>query len=158
MGFRDPNTDWERTVCRAMCPGSGALREWGCWTGPEVLTRGASSAEPPSGAVTLGDPSGNHHWRRASGRSATPGGAVWAEQLFSEAKGITRHIRLPKMLNKVAQDVRLKQLTFIAQSGKESSCNAGDQGLIPVSGGSPGEGNGTPLRYSCLENSMDRGA
>ena len=33
-----------------------------------------------------------------------------------------------------------------------------DTGLIPGSGGSPGEGNGYPLQYSCLENSMDRGA
>ena len=39
-------------------------------------------------------------------------------------------------------------------SGKES--NAGDMGLIPESGRSPGEGNGNPLQYSCLENSMDR--
>ena len=37
--------------------------------------------------------------------------------------------------------------------GKESSCNAGDVGLIPGSGGSPGEGNGKSLQYSCLENS-----
>ena len=42
--------------------------------------------------------------------------------------------------------------------GKESACNAGDQGLIPGLGRSPGEGNGYPLQYSCLENSMDRGA
>ena len=42
--------------------------------------------------------------------------------------------------------------------GKESACNAGDQGLIPGSRRSPGEGNGYPLQYSCLENSMDRGA
>ena len=41
--------------------------------------------------------------------------------------------------------------------GKESVCNAGDLGLIPGSGRSPGEGNGNPLQYSCLENSMDRG-
>ena len=43
-------------------------------------------------------------------------------------------------------------------SGKESACNAGDPGLIPGSGRSPGVGNGNPLQYSCLENSMDRGA
>ena len=43
-------------------------------------------------------------------------------------------------------------------SGKESACNAGDLGLIPGLGGSPGEGIGNPLQYSCLENSMDRGA
>ena len=42
--------------------------------------------------------------------------------------------------------------------GKESACNVGDLALIPVSGRSPGEGNGNPLQYSCLENSMDRGA
>ena len=42
--------------------------------------------------------------------------------------------------------------------GKESACNAGDQGSIPVLGRSPGEGNGYPLQYSCLENPMDRGA
>ena len=42
--------------------------------------------------------------------------------------------------------------------GKESSCNAEDLGLIPESGRSPGEGNGYPPRYSCLENSMDREA
>ena len=38
------------------------------------------------------------------------------------------------------------------------ACNAGDLGSIPGSGRSPGEGNGSPLQYSCLENSMDRGA
>ena len=38
-----------------------------------------------------------------------------------------------------------------------SAYNAGDLGSIPVSGGSPGEGNVNPLQYSCLENSMDRG-
>ena len=42
--------------------------------------------------------------------------------------------------------------------GKVSACNAGNPGSIPVSGRSLGEGNGNPLQYSCLENSMDRGA
>ena len=42
--------------------------------------------------------------------------------------------------------------------GKESACHAGDLGSIPGSGRSPGEGNGSLLQYSCLENSMDRGA
>ena len=42
--------------------------------------------------------------------------------------------------------------------GKVSACNAGDPGLIPESGRSPGEGNGTPLQYSCLENPIDGGA
>ena len=38
---------------------------------------------------------------------------------------------------------------------KASVCNAGDLGLIPGSGRSPGEGNGNPLQYSCLENPME---
>ena len=42
--------------------------------------------------------------------------------------------------------------------GKESVCNAGDPGSILGSGRAPGEGNGSPLQCSCLENSMDRGA
>ena len=41
--------------------------------------------------------------------------------------------------------------------GKESACKAGDLSSIPELGRSPGEGNGNPLQYSCLENSMDRG-
>ena len=41
---------------------------------------------------------------------------------------------------------------------KVSACNAGDPGLIPESGRSPGEGNGSPFQYSCLENPMDGGA
>ena len=41
--------------------------------------------------------------------------------------------------------------------GMESACNVQDLGFIPVSGRSTGEGNGNPLQYSCLENSMDRG-
>ena len=42
--------------------------------------------------------------------------------------------------------------------GKESACNAVDPGLIPSLGRSPGERNSNPLQYSCLKNSMDRGA
>ena len=42
--------------------------------------------------------------------------------------------------------------------GKESTCNAGDVSLIPGLGRSPGEGNGNPPQYSCLENPVDRGA
>ena len=41
--------------------------------------------------------------------------------------------------------------------GKASACNAGDLGSIPGSGRSPGERNGNPLQYSCLENPMDGG-
>ena len=49
--------------------------------------------------------------------------------------------------------------SLIARSvGKESACSAGDSGSVPELGSYPGEGNGNPLQYSCLENPMDRGA
>ena len=48
---------------------------------------------------------------------------------------------------------------FPSDSGvKNPPANAGDMGSIPGSGRSPGGGNGNPLQYSCLENSMDRKA
>ena len=50
-------------------------------------------------------------------------------------------------------------ITLPGGSGdKISTFNAGDAGLIPGLGRSPGEGNGNPLQYSCLENFKDRGA
>ena len=52
-----------------------------------------------------------------------------------------------------------KCLAFcICSEVKASACNAGDFGLIPGLGRSPGEGNGNPFQYSCLENRTDRGA
>ena len=48
---------------------------------------------------------------------------------------------------------------FLSSSdGKASAYSARDWGSIPGSGRSPGEGNGNPLQYSCLENPMDQGA
>ena len=67
----------------------------------------------------------------------------------------------------VAQSrTRLKRLSSSSSSkgfarssaGKKSACNAGDLGLISGLGRSPREANSYPLQYSCLENSMDRGA
>ena len=46
----------------------------------------------------------------------------------------------------------------LAQMVKVSAYHVGDPSSIPGSGRSPGEGNGTPLQYSCLENPMDEGA
>ena len=45
-----------------------------------------------------------------------------------------------------------------SSGGKESMCNAGDLGLIPHMGRPPGEGNGNPFQYSCLQNPIDIGA
>ena len=49
-------------------------------------------------------------------------------------------------------------MTVGGSEDKASACNAGDLGSIPGSGSSPGEGNGNPLQYSCLENPTDREA
>ena len=46
----------------------------------------------------------------------------------------------------------------MSQMVKNSPASAGDLASVPESGRSPGEGNGNPLQYTCLENSMDRGA
>ena len=55
--------------------------------------------------------------------------------------------------------MRYVDLGFPSSSdSKESACNAGDLGSIPGLGISPGEGNGNPLQFSCMDNSMDRGA
>ena len=52
----------------------------------------------------------------------------------------------------------MNQVGFPGSSeGKASACNVGDLGLVPGSGRSPGEGDGNPLQYSCLENSIDGG-
>ena len=48
--------------------------------------------------------------------------------------------------------------TFTFSECKEYACSAGDPGSVCVLGRSPGEGNGYPLQYSCLEKPMDRGA
>ena len=53
------------------------------------------------------------------------------------------------------------QITFgfpEGSDGKESACTVGDLGSIPGSGRFPGEGNGNPLQYACMENPMDGGA
>ena len=56
-------------------------------------------------------------------------------------------------------DSNLVKLDFPGGSEvKASASKAGNPGLIPGLGRSPGEGNGNPLQYSCLENPMDRGA
>ena len=62
--------------------------------------------------------------------------------------------------NKLQVNVSLQvPLSFPGGSdSKESACSAGDLALIPGLGRSPGEGNGNPLQYSCLENPMNGGA
>ena len=62
-----------------------------------------------------------------------------------------------KILQTMRQSQKKKLRGFGGLAGEEFACNAGDLGLILGSGRSPGEANGYPLQYSCLENSMNRG-
>ena len=74
---------------------------------------------------------------------------TWAQSLGQEdplEKGMATHSRI------------LAWRISGGSDGKESVCNAGDLDSNPGSGRSPGEGSGNPLQYSCLENSMHRGA
>ena len=70
-------------------------------------------------------------------------------------------IPFPEACIQVGQDLMLSSLHEGLPwwlRGKVSACNAEDLGLIHGSGRSPGGGNGNPLQYPCLENSMDGGA
>ena len=68
---------------------------------------------------------------------------------------------VPKSLQMVIAAIKLKDaysLDSPGSDGKVSAYTVGEPGLIPGWGRSSGEGNGYPLQYSCLENSMDKGA
>ena len=58
---------------------------------------------------------------------------------------------------KIWEDKKVYRASLQISVTKESACKAGDPGLRPGSGRSPGEGNGNPPQYCCLENPMDRG-
>ena len=54
--------------------------------------------------------------------------------------------------------LRASQVALVVKNPPANAGNAGDAGLIPASGRTPGRGKGNPFQYSCLENPMDRGA
>ena len=58
----------------------------------------------------------------------------------------------------LVSDVHQSDSVIYSSDGKDAACNTEDVGLIPGSGRSPGEESGYPLQYSCLGNSMGRGA
>ena len=71
--------------------------------------------------------------------------------------GIPNHCSWGKHRIRLLPASELKKLPG-GLNGKASACNVEDPGSIPGSGRSPGEGNGNPLQYSCLENSIHGGA
>ena len=79
-----------------------------------------------------------------------------SELLFEASRKSGQRMRwLDSITNSI--DVNLSKIFTNSLVSKESAYNVGDLGLIPGLGGSPGEGNGNALQYSCLENPMDRG-
>ena len=106
-------------------------------------------------------------WRKAgaSPESASAGRGLLTGSVPSAGKG--RHASARSQAGPgvdMGQPGSLPSLCLVKRGfaggldSKESACNAGGLGLIPGSGRPPGEGNGSPLRYSCLENPMGRGA
>ena len=86
--------------------------------------------------------------------SSADQGGPWLQQDSSVFHLIKHQGFLLLFLGSLSQDLGFPG----GPVGKESTCNAGDPGLIPGSGRSPGEEDGNPLQYSCLENPMYRGA
>ena len=88
---------------------------------------------------------------------------LYIQRKFSQADGAAQALKSPGA-SALPKSYKLKLYGFIlmdipgGSDVKVSACNAGDPGSIPGSGRYPGEGNGNPLQYSCLENPMDRGA
>ena len=87
---------------------------------------------------------------------------LWFKKNSSETRNKNKHSQpeidnLPFLTLKDKLKHSLKSIPGCSD-GEEFSCNAGNPGSIPGSEISPGEGNGNLLQYSCLENSMDRGA
>ena len=79
------------------------------------------------------------------------------QQCLTMEKSQTKHVS--DTVFPLCPFIPADHVNFLGGSdGRESTCNAGDPGSILVSGRSPGEGNGYPFQYSCLENSIDRGA
>ena len=82
-------------------------------------------------------------------------GGAWWSAIYGVAQSPTRLKRLSSSSS--SREDSSIWLPWYSED-KASACNAGDPGSIPGLGRSPGEGNGNPLQYSCLENPMDRGA
>ena len=106
----------------------------------------------PKGMAKNRLPMGNHRLCGSVGGDgeSDQGGRSQLTALPGEQLGLT---------NPLGSTVALVFSCFPGSSGgKESACNASDPGSIPGLGRSPGEGNGYPIQYFCLENSMDREA
>ena len=108
-------------------------------------------------------------WIRICTVASSPAGSHARYSLTSKGAGLIQRSNCLFTVNHVSFLIHCSASLYSDSDGKESTCSAGEGGLTPGSGRSPGEGNGNPgrspgegngnpLQYSCLENSMDRGA
>ena len=81
-----------------------------------------------------------------------------ASTLFAKGGGFIELFKVINLLEHAVGELGDEISFDDGSEDKASACHVGDPGLIPGLGRSPGEGNGNPLQYSCLENPMDRGA
>ena len=110
-------------------------------------------------------------WKRESigrGEGQRPGGHVKGRRIIPLIQRSPAPGSLTGTSCQISSGIRLEIKYIInvmclnhgfpcGSDGKASACNVGDPGSIPGLGRSPGEGNGNPLQYPCLENPMDRG-
>ena len=110
---------------------------------------GSSDGKKP--ACNVGDPGSSP----GSGRSSGEGNGNPLQYSYLD-NPMDREAWQTTVHGVTKSQTRLSDFTFfLVSGGKESACNVGDLGLIPGLGRSPGEGKGSPLQYSVLENSMD---
>ena len=83
---------------------------------------------------------------------------VYAEKPEGKLKRQSLKQKLESKKNALSSSNRSSNRRKSGSAGKESAYNTGDLGSIPGLGRSPGEGNGNPLQYCCLENSIEREA
>ena len=115
--------------------GGGPL--WGCHNGADA---GIMRKQPREDLVEEHSKWSKQHVQRAWGRKRV----AWGTSAWSQSWLGRTWVLLARSPSKMGSE------------GKASACNAGDPDSIPGAGSSPGEGNGNPLQYSCLENSMDK--
>ena len=151
------------------CRGSGQQKEDVSRTGDKMQSRARTQK---AGAITIR--TDRHRDKKPSVRLR-----CWKNCRVSKSSSAltAEHVPCPSPLSGGAHQPRaptgrlldalgdvLIRLSFcmraslMAQTVRKSACSAINPGSIPGSGGSPGEGNGYPLQYSCLENAMGRGA
>ena len=124
----------------------------------EMATHSSSLAwripgtEEPGWLPSMGSHRVGHDWSDLAAAKVTPPKLKWLNLTSS-------YFGVPPQLPQGFEDMVSNQLSFPGGSEVNNvPASAGDRGLIPGSGRSSGEGNGNPLQYSCLENSIDRGA